>query len=103
MRSKATHNINNYIEKANPEFKDIMIALRSILNHPKFELKEDWKWGTPNFNNQGMLCCLAFFKKHVGINFFKGSLIKYKYHLFTHCVEEKGNRQSLCPRMVYEK
>lgn len=91
--NEANENITAYIEKATPEFKEVMIALRSILNHPKFEIKEDWKWNAPNFNNNGMICWLAFFKNHVGMNFFKGSLIKDKYNLFTHCGEEKGNRQ----------
>lgn len=91
--NEASENITAYIEKATPEFKEVMIALRSVLNNPNFDIKEDWKWGAPNFNNEGMICWLAHFRNHVGMNFFKGTLIKDKYNLFTHYREEKGNRQ----------
>ncbi len=91
--SEASENITAYIEKATPEFKELMLALRSVLNNPKFEIKEDWKWGAPNFNNKGMICWLAYFKNHVGMNFFKASLIPDKYNLYTDAAANKCNRQ----------
>lgn len=91
--SEASENITNYIEKAKPEFKEIMQVLRSILNQEEFELREDWKWGGPNFNNNGMVCWLAHFKNHVGMNFFKASMIDDKYNLYTDAAANKCNRQ----------
>ena len=91
--NEASENITAYIEKATHEFREVMIALRSILNNPKFEIKEDWKWNAPNFNNNGMICWLAFFKNHVGMNFFKASLISDKFNLFTDASANKCNRQ----------
>ena len=35
--NEASENITAYIEKATPEFKEVMIALRSVLNNPNFE------------------------------------------------------------------
>lgn len=91
--NEASENITAYIEKATPEFKEVMIALRSVLNNPNFDIKEDWKWNAPNFNNNGIICWLAYFKNHVGMNFFKTSLITDKYKLYTDTAANKCNRQ----------
>ena len=40
-----------------------------------------------------MICWLAYFKNHVGINFFKGSLIEDLHGLYDEACMDKGNRQ----------
>tara|TARA_B100001123_G_C14998573_1_gene902566 strand:+ start:472 stop:657 length:186 start_codon:yes stop_codon:yes gene_type:complete len=37
----------------------------------ELDIVEDWKWNAPNFHNKGMVCWLASFKHHVGLNFLK--------------------------------
>ncbi len=39
-----------------------------------------------------MVCWLAHFKNHVGLNFFKGSLIEYLHGLYDEACMDKGNR-----------
>ena len=41
---------------------------------------------------QGMVCWLAHFKGHVGLNFFKGSLTEDRHGLFDDTCSNKGNR-----------
>ena len=39
-----------------------------------------------------MVCWLAHFKNHVGLNFFKGSLIEDLHGLYDDACMDKGNR-----------
>lgn len=87
-----TEKINLYIENS-PDFsKPILNQLRSIILKTDPSITEDWKWNAPCFASNGLICWIAAFKKHVGINFFKGSLINDTYKLFENSNSEKGNR-----------
>ena len=92
INPEAQQKITDYINNVDGEFHEILIHLRKILTSSEIGLKEDWKWRAPNFNNKGMVCWLASFKKHVGINFFNGSLITDKYNLFEKQYEDRINR-----------
>jgi len=92
INSGAPQKITDYINNVDGEFHEILIHLRGILTSSEIGLEEDWKWGALNFNSKGMVCWLASFKKHVGINFFKGSLITDKYNLFEKQYEDRINR-----------
>ncbi len=92
INSGAPQKITDYINNVDGEFHEILIHLRGILTSSEIGLEEDWKWGAPNFNSRGMVCWLASFKKHVGINFFKGSLITDKYDLFEKQYKDRINR-----------
>ena len=91
--SEAPEKISAYIEKANDEQKEILNRLRAFLLQEEFEITEDWKWGAPNYNSKGMICWLAYFKNHVGVNFFKGSLIEDLHGMYDEACMDKGNRQ----------
>lgn len=93
LDTQAPEKISDYIAKAPAEKQELMNRLRSILNSEEFELTEDWKWRAPNYNHKGMICWLAYFKNHVGINFFKGSLIEDLHGLYDDACMDKGNRQ----------
>ena len=88
----ASQKITDYINNVGGEFHEILIHLREILTSSEIGLEEDWKWGAPNFNSKGMVCWLASFKNHVGLNFFKGSLVTDKYNLFEKQYEDQINR-----------
>jgi uncharacterized protein YdeI (YjbR/CyaY-like superfamily) len=91
--SEASEKISAYIEKASGEQKEILNRLRVFLLQEEFEITEDWKWNAPNFNCNGMICWLASFKNHVGVNFFKGSLIEDLHNMYDEACMDKGNRQ----------
>lgn len=91
INSVAPQKITDYINNVDGEFHEILIHLRGILTSSDIGLEEDWKWGAPNYNSKGMVCWLVSFKKHVGINFFKGSLITDKYDLFEKQYEDQIN------------
>lgn len=84
--------VEEYIGKAKPEFQTILLALRDTLQSGEYGLEEGWKWNAPNYAHKGMVCWLAHFKGHVGLNFFKGSLIEDKHGLYDDACMDKGNR-----------
>lgn len=85
--------IDEYIVNAPDYAQPILNKLRALILVSSDKIVEDWKWGAPNFGHKGMVCWLAAFKNHVGINFLKGSLIEDKFGLFHEDeFEEKGNR-----------
>lgn len=91
--SEAPEKISAYIKKASGEQREILNRLRAFLLQEEFAITEDWKWNAPNYNCNGMICWLAFFKNHVGLNFFKGSLIEDLHSMYDEACMDKGNRQ----------
>ena len=92
VNQDAPQKITDYINKVDGEFHNILTRLREIIMSSDLGIIEDWKWNAPNFHQEGMVCWLASFKQHVGLNFFKGSLIEDKHHLFESCGDGKSNR-----------
>ena len=85
-------NVDCYIKGANEEFIPILKKIREHLLRDEFKLEEGWKWSAPNYDHKGMVCWLAHFKNHVGLNFFKGSLIEDLHGLYDEACMDKGNR-----------
>lgn len=84
--------VKDYLANAKPEFIPILEQLRELLLSGEFALEEGWKWNAPSYAANGMVCWLAHFKGHVGLNFFKGSLIEDKHGLYDDACSDKGNR-----------
>jgi len=84
--------IEKYILSTSEKAQPLLFQLRKIISNHS-EIVEDWKWNAPNFACEGMVCWIAGFKKHVGINFFKGSLIEDIHGYFEGDNDpQKGNR-----------
>lgn len=71
---------------------ETMGKLRKIINEADSEIKEDWKWDTAVWVNNGLVCALGAFKDHVKINFFKGAAIDDPDKLFKSGLEAKTSR-----------
>jgi len=69
--------VDAYIEKAAPFAKPILIKLRKLIFQACPEVEETIKWSFPNYEIHGaMLCCVAAFKEHCAMGFWKASLLK---------------------------
>ncbi|MEP2023227.1 MAG: YdeI/OmpD-associated family protein [Reichenbachiella sp.] len=89
----ATKNIDAYLAKASDEQRPILELIRKTLNSLDDRILEDWKWGAPCFYLDGLICWFVGFKNHVGVNFYKGALIKDTHKVFIEAEgAEKGNR-----------
>jgi uncharacterized protein YdeI (YjbR/CyaY-like superfamily) len=67
--------IDAYISKA-PEFaRPILSHIRELIHAADPQIEESLKWSCPHFVHNGIVCGMAAFKNHCGLNFWKGKLI----------------------------
>lgn len=93
VNPEATGKIDHYLTTVSEEQRPILELIRKTVNAVDDRIQEDWKWRAPCFNLDGLVCWFVGFKSHVGLNFFKGALIKDSYNAFVENEgEDKGNR-----------
>lgn len=89
----ASKNIDAYLSKASEEQRPILELIRKTILGVDLRIQEDWKWNAPCFYLEGLICWYVGFKQHVGINFYKGSIIKDTFKEFVEDQgTDKGNR-----------
>jgi uncharacterized protein YdeI (YjbR/CyaY-like superfamily) len=72
---KTDKRVDNYIEKAQPFAKPILVHLRKLIHEACTEVEENIKWGMPSFEYKGLMCGFASFKQHCTFMFWKASLM----------------------------
>jgi hypothetical protein len=75
------------------DWRGAMLArLRKIILEASPELTEEWKWGSPVWAHEGLVCSVGAFKDHVKVNFFKGASLKDPKRLFNAGLDAKAMR-----------
>jgi hypothetical protein len=69
-----------------------MARLRMLIHDAEPGIAEEWKWDSPIFSKNGMVCAIGSFKDHVKVNFFKGASLKDPRKLFNDGLEAKTTR-----------
>ncbi len=69
-----------------------MARLRKLINETDPGLEEEWKWGTPVWTHNGLVCAVGAFKDHLKVNFFRGKELKDPHHLFNAGLDAKATR-----------
>jgi hypothetical protein len=89
-------NASELITKRIAELPDwqgkILARLRKVVLKGDPDITEEWKWDTPVFAHNGLVCALGAFKDHVGMNFFKGASLKDPRRLFNGGLDAKTSR-----------
>lgn len=89
-------NASELITKRIAELPDwqgkILARLRKVVLKGDPDITEEWKWDTPVFAHNGLVCALGAFKGHVGMNFFKGASLKDPRRLFNGGLDAKTSR-----------
>lgn len=88
----ASEQIDNEIEKLADWRGALISRTRAIIKEVAPDVTEEWKWNTPVWSKNGMLCAAGAFKDHVKINFFKGASLTDSNHLFNAGLEAKATR-----------
>jgi len=89
---EASQKITDYILK-NPDWKGEMIhQIRRLILETEPDIVEEWKWNSPVWSLNGMVCSVGAFKKHLSLTFFKGSEIEEKTKLFNSSTDSKMTR-----------
>lgn len=84
--------IDSYINKLPQWQQDICTELRTLIHEAAPEIEEDWKWNSPAFSHNGLVCWFWAFKKWVSITFPYGSEIKDPKGYFNFGHHNKFNR-----------
>jgi uncharacterized protein YdeI (YjbR/CyaY-like superfamily) len=74
--SEASAKVEAYIEKAPEYARPILRKLRGIILRSDERLVEAIKWGAPSYSLKGLVCSIGAFKRHAGLWFHKGALLK---------------------------
>lgn len=91
-KSDASKRITAYIA-AHDDWRGPMLArIRKIVLEAVPGIAEEWKWGTPVWTHNGLVCAASAFKEHVKINFFKGASLKDPRRLFNAGLDAKTMR-----------
>jgi len=69
-----------------------MAELRRLILEADPAISEDWKWNTPVWARDGLVCAVAAFKSHVKLNFFKGASLNDPDGLFNAGLDAKAMR-----------
>ena len=88
----ASQLISNRIAELD-DWRGVMLGrLREVIRDAAPELTEEWKWNTPVWTNNGLVCSAGAFKNHVKLNFFKGAWLKDPKGLINAGLESKDMR-----------
>ncbi|MBM4176047.1 MAG: hypothetical protein FJ213_07730 [Ignavibacteria bacterium] len=79
--------VDAYIGKSNEFAKPILNKLRTLVHKACPDVEEKIKWSFPHFDYKGMMCSMASFKSHCAFTFWKASLMKDKYKVFSNVKE----------------
>ena len=92
LSSKASQLITGYIASHDDWRGTTLARLRAIIREASPELAEEWKWGSPVWAHNGLVCAASAFKDHVKVNFFKGATLKDPKRTFNAGLDAKAMR-----------
>jgi hypothetical protein len=84
--------ITEYIQN-NPDWKGELIRqVRELILKTDPGVQEEWKWNSPVWSMNGMICSISAFKKHVSLTFFRGADLEKETNLFNSQPGSKNTR-----------
>ena len=66
--------------------------LRALILDADPDITEEWKWETPVWSHQGLVCAVGAFKKAIKMNFFQGASLEDSHKLFNGGLVAKRTR-----------
>jgi hypothetical protein len=88
----ASQQITKYIAETKDWRGQMVGQLRKVVLAAAPGITEEWKWGTPVWTQNGLVCAAGVFKNHVKMNFFKGALLADPKKLFNSGLDAKAMR-----------
>jgi hypothetical protein len=72
MKVKVKGTIDNFIRALDPERREIVVALRTIIHKAIPKAEESIKWGSPWWTQNGYVCCIYTAGDHINFGFSRG-------------------------------
>jgi len=69
-----------------------LARMRKLIKAADPDVVEEWKWGTPVWSHDGIICTGESYKKAVKLTFAKGASLKDPAHLFNSSLEGNVRR-----------
>jgi len=91
-KSDSSKRITAYITSHDDWRGPVLARIRNIVLKASPGIAEEWKWGTPVWAHDGLVCAASAFKGHVKVNFFKGASLKDPMGLFNAGLDAKAMR-----------
>ncbi len=88
----ASQRISTQIAELTDWRGNLLARLRQLIHAAAPDITEEWKWGTPVWSQNGLVCSAGVFKDHVKLNFFQGAFLPDPKHLFNAGLDAKATR-----------
>jgi hypothetical protein len=88
----ASQQITKYIAETKDWRGQMVGRLRKVVLAASPAITEEWKWGTPVWSENGLVCAAGVFEDHVKLNFFKGASLADPKRLFNSGLDAKATR-----------
>ena len=90
--TSASQQITKYIADTKDWRGKLVAQLRKLVLAAAPGITEEWKWGTPVWSQNGLVCAAGVFKDHVKLNFFKGASLPDPKKQFNSGLDAKATR-----------
>lgn len=90
--STTSQKIDAYIADIKDWREPALAELRAVILKADPDLTEDWKWNTPVYTKNGLVCAISAFKTHVKVNFFRGAELSDPQNIFNAGLDAKTMR-----------
>lgn len=67
--------VDEYISGLDGNKKVLALMLRELILDAHPDIREEWKWSTPCYSCNGLLCYFKAFRTHLNFGFYKGHLL----------------------------
>jgi hypothetical protein len=84
--------IDKYIAELADWRGQMISRLRKLIHESDPDITEEWKWNTPVWSHQGLVCAAGAFKETVKMNFFQGAFLEDRHKLFNAGLDAKKMR-----------
>src|SRR5450755_392127 len=88
----ASELISNKIAELGDWRGESLSRMRKLIQQADPNVVEEWKWGTPIWSHDGILCTGESYKKVVKLTFHKGASLKDPARLFNSSLDGKVRR-----------
>ncbi|MBU1469243.1 MAG: DUF1801 domain-containing protein [candidate division Zixibacteria bacterium] len=75
MQSGSDPQVGAFIEKLDPEFREIASRIRKLIIEVIPDVSETFKWNQPVYERDGLICYIGSFKEHICLGFYHGAFL----------------------------
>jgi len=75
MQAGGDPQVEAFIEKLDPEFREIASRIRRLIIEVIPDVSETFKWNQPVYERDSLICYIGSFKEHISLGFYHGAFL----------------------------